>query len=485
VRLTHAQWENSVRDVLRLTDATGFFEALAADVAAYPYSTNEEVLEVGPALVVDYAEAAEGIAARIAADPALLAEVHPGTDALEFITEVGRRFYRRPLTETELLSFQQIFDVGAGLASATDPWSGGVGLVLEVLLQSPRFLYRIEAVAAGERLDGYELATKLSYFITNSTPSDALLDRAAAGELDSGEGLRAIARELVATASARDVLRGFHAETFDFARFATITKDEALGYAASTSAELETASGMFFDHLFDESLGVRDILLSDVAYMSEAMAALYGVAGPGAGQFVGVTLAGERPGFFAQLPFLILHSVNETPNPIARGAAINYDVLCAEVPADPGELTFPLPVADATNRERVTQATSGPTCESCHHVYLNPLGFALENFDGLGRLRSEDEGRAVDTSGAYPFVEGRLDFAGARELMSLLAESQQAHRCYAAHLSEYGLAHVLGPEEESVVDALATASLDGSASLADLVVELVMDPAFHTRRGAP
>jgi hypothetical protein len=118
-------------------------------------------------------------------------------------------------------------------------------------------------------------------------------------------------------------------------------------------------------------------------------------------------------------------------------------------------------------------------------VYLNPLGFALENFDGLGRLRSEDEGRAVDTSGAYPFVEGRLDFAGARELMSLLAESQQAHRCYAAHLSEYGLAHVLGPEEESVVDALATASLDGSASLADLVVELVMDPAFHTRRGAP
>jgi hypothetical protein len=488
IRLTHDQWENSVRDILRLTAATGWREMLEPDVRApSAYGNNEELLYVGAPLVVDYADVAEALAQETASDPELLAAVYSGSDAAGFIEDVGRRFYRRPLTTEEAASLEAIFERGSTLPSANDEFSGGAGLVLEVLLQSPRFLYRIESAAEGERLNGYELATKLAYFITNTTPSDALLDQAAAGALDSDDGLRAIAEELLGSPAARATLKQFHAETYDFERFANISKnpDVVPEYAEGTSAELEQAAELFFDHVFQQGLGVRDIFTSDVAFASDEMAALYEVEGAGSAELAPITLGPERPGFLTQLPFLISYSVNLTPLPIARGAAINYQVLCADVPPDVAAVSdLPVPMGQ-TNRERVTSATEAPGCEGCHRYYLNPLGFAFENFDGLGRARELDDGLPVDTTGSYPFVEGQLEFSGAPELMQLLAESQQVHRCYAAHLSEYGLAHELGPDDGEVVEALTARSLDELGSLSELIVDLVASRAFHTRRGSP
>jgi hypothetical protein len=483
VRLTHEQWENSVQDNLRLADPTGLLDGLSPDTRLGRYSNNEDWLEVGPVLVVDYAEAGEALAERVATDPALLAAVYPDNDALGFINEVGQRFYRRPLTTEESGKFEELFAMGASQASASDEFTGGAQLVLQVLLQSPRFLYRIESGDSGERLNGYELATKLAYFITNSTPSDALLAQAAAGALDTDEGVRSTALGLLDTARAKTTLRRFHGETFVFDAYRTISKDPLLGYAEGTNADLEEASYLFFDRIFEGSLGVRDIFLGDVGFVSDSMAEPYDLEGPGGAGFLEVRLGAERPGFFTQLPFLVLHSSNLTPNSISRGAFINDEILCVRLPDEP-ELASPITPREETNRETITVATAGEGCAGCHD-YLNPLGFAFENFDGLGRLRDEDNGFPVDTTGSYPFVEGQLEFDGAPELMQLLAESQQVHTCYASHLAEFGLAHELGPDEAPVVDALTEASHADAASVEELVLELVTSTAFQTRQGTP
>ncbi len=486
IRLTHQQWENSVRDNLRLDGPTEWLDRLAPDVAPSTYSNNEERLYVGKPLVVDYATAAEALALRIAEDPDSLAAVYSGSDAAEFVQRVGRRFYRRPLTAQELATFGAIFEAGAALPSAPDAFSGGAGLVLEVLLQSPRFLYRIEAGEVDSRLDGYELATKLAYFVTNTTPTDELLDVAAAGGLDTDAGLRSAAERLLASPAAKSSLLRFHSETFHFSRYRDIAKDssQVLGFDPVDNADLEQAAERFFDHLFQEGLGVRDIFTSEFAFANDTMAALYDVPGPGSEELAMIDLPAGRQGFFTQLPFLTLDSNNLTPNPIARGVQLNYDVLCAEVP---NEIALPN-VQEAmgeTNRERVESLTEPTNCGTCHQLYINPLGFAFENFDGFGRVRELDNGQPVDTVASYPFEEGQLEFSGAGELMQLVAESQQAHRCYAAHLSAYGLAHDLGVDDAALVDTLTSRSQGDSSSLSELVLELVTSSAFHTRRGSP
>lgn len=487
VRLTHEQWENSVRDNLRLPGPSGLGDGFTPDVrGVHRYSNNEGLLFVRSPLALEYAEAAEALAREVTSDAAQLLAVYEGSDATGFIEEVGRRFYRRPLTTEEAARFEEIFQVGSTLPSASDAFSGGARLVLEVLMQSPRFLYRIEHGNTGERLDGYALATKLAYLLTDTTPSDALLAQAAAGELDSDEGLRARALELLATPRATEALRRFHSETLHVERLAGIVKNADSDYPEGSNELLLESSHRFFDHLFEQSLGVRDLFLSDVAFADAAMADRYAVdppEGTGLGQ---VRLGADRSGYFTQLPFLTLYASNLTPDPIHRGIVLNADVLCAELPPEvPMQPPLGEIAAEQTNRERVTESTAMEACGVCHHTYINPLGFAFEGFDGLGRARELDNGRPVDTRGSYPFVEGQLEFAGALELMQLLAESHQAHRCYASHIGEFALAHDLGAEEDPVVEALTGASLDEGASIHDLMLAAILTPAFHTRQEAP
>lgn len=484
VRLTHEQWENSIRDNLRLEAPTGWLAELTPDTSPRKYSNDEARLEVGPTLYSDYERAAEALSRTLAADSARLETLYRGSDARGFITEVGRRFYRRPLTEAELSRFEHIFATGSELASAPDEFSGGVSLVLEVLLQAPHFLYRIESTPDGEPLSGYEVATRLAYFITNSTPSDALLERAEDGTLNTAEGVRAAAEALLDTPRASAQMRRFHGETFSFDAFATLALDPASNLEPSLNQDLEEAAYSFFDRIFEGSFGLREVLLTDAAFATDSMAMLYGLdhpTGTGAAQ---LTLGPERPGFFTQLPFLMLHSFNGTrPDSVARGVVINDDVLCAALPPAADESSPPPERADATNRSIISDETAAPECASCHHAYLNPLGFAFENFDGLGRQRAVDNGIPVQTDGSYPFIEGTLDFAGAPELMALLAESEQAHACFARHITEFGLARSLSPEDRPLVNTLAAASRVEDASLRDIILRLVTSPEFRTRRG--
>lgn len=484
IRLTHDQWENSVRHILRI-DETGEQQNLANDLGAlYDFSNHEELLFVNANLYRDYQMAAEELAAMIGMDPAALTDIYPGEDAQGFIETVGRRAYRRPLTAVEIETLQIVYDEGAALTeNGSTPHARGAALVLQALLQSPNFLYRLELAEPQARLSGFELAAKLSLLLLDVTPDDALLDMAANGQLDTDDGVRSVVSGMLQDDATALTLQKFHGELFKFNRYLSITKDAATvpEYTPALNEELQQAAYLFFDRIFAQDLGLAEVLTSTTGYVGPNMAPLYGVPSPG-GEFAEVDLGPDRPGFFTHLPFLVLNAVNLTPDSIHRGVAINSEVLCGEIPPPPdGNVTLTPAVDGQTNRERITATSGLGTCgQSCHAPYINPLGFAFENFDGLGRLRDTDNGHPVDTTSAYPFTEGRKEFSGASQLMQIMAEGEQAHACYTKHLATFALQRDLTDEDKPVVNALAAESRAG-ASLKDLITAIVTNPTFTMR----
>jgi hypothetical protein len=483
MRLTNEQWENSVRDVLRLSAPPGIADSFEQPVAGTTdFTNNEHVLTVSNALWKSYQSASETLAAQVTATDAALSAVYPGTDAAGFIRTVGRRAFRRPLSAAEEASYQAIFDTGAATTGTASTFAKGAGLVIRALFQSPHFLYRTEMGSAGAPLTGYEVASKLSFWLRNTTPSDALLDAAASGQLDSPEGVAAQASSLLEDPAAISVMRDFHRQLLKFDRFSTITKIDVPSFDPSLNAEFEETSYRFFDRIFQQGLGLRDILTSTVGFVGPGMAPLYGVQAPPSG-FAERDLGPDRPGYFTQLPYLTLHAFNAEPDSIHRGVTLNLDVLCADPGAAIPDLPPVPPLAEGeTNRERITTLTSACGGE-CHNYYINPIGFAFENFDGMGQLRETENGKPVDTASAYPFAEGVLSFSGAAELMQIMANGKQAHACYSKHLASYALQRDIVEADVPLLDAMAAVSMANAGSVKQVMIELAKNPAFTTRVG--
>lgn len=485
MRLTNDQWENSVTDILRLSAKPGIASAFEQPVAGTTdFTNNEHVLTVSNALWRSYQAGSEELAAQVTATDGALSAVYSGTDSGGFIRTFGRRAFRRPLTTTEEQAYQAIFDTGAATSGTQSTFAKGAALVIRAMLQSPHFLYRTEMGATGAPLTGFEVASKLSFWLRNTTPSDALLDAAESGQLDSVEGVAAQASAMLEDPAAVSVMREFHRQLLHFDRFGTITKIGVPNFDTSLNAEFEETSYRFFDRIFQQGLGVREILTSTVGFVGPGMAPLYGVQAPPGG-FAERDLGPDRPGYFTQLPYLTLYAFNDEPDSIHRGVTLNLDILCA----DPGAAVPDLPPvpplgAGETNRERITTLTSACGGE-CHNYYINPIGFAFENFDGMGQLRETENGKPVDTASAYPFAEGVLAFADAAELMNIMANGKQAHACYAKHLASYALQRDIVQTDLPALDAMAAVSLANGGSVKQVMLELVKNPVFRTRGGTP
>jgi hypothetical protein len=259
--------------------------------------------------------------------------------------------------------------------------------------------------------------------------------------------------------------------------FASVAKSGLPEYSEALNPELEQASHAFLDRLFQQNLGLRDILTSTVGFVGPLSAPLYGVPAP-ASALEERDLGPSRPGYFTQAPFLIVNAFNDDPDIVRRGLAIHDDVLCADLE---NVLVEPPPIppldANQTNRERLSALTEGCGGE-CHNLFINPLGFAFENYDGMGRERSVDNGQPVDTSATYPFASGTRTFSGAPELMEILASEPQAHLCYAKKIAGYGLQRDIVESDRPLLTELA-ANLEESTK--EMMLSLVRSPSFRLR----
>nr|PZN24164.1 MAG: hypothetical protein DIU78_12645 [Pseudomonadota bacterium] len=391
IRLTHEQWEASVRDLLYLPAEPGLSSAFTSDPPEGTFSNNEKALFVSSTLRTDYQLAAETLAEQVTKDAQTLSRITGGNDPGAFIKNFGRRVYRRPLTAAEEQRYRRLFDLGPQVFGSGNDFADGARIVIEAMLQAPGFIYRSELGSGGGRLTSYEIASKLSFLLRNTTPNDDLLNAAESGELDTPAGLLARAEQLLETADAQNVLRRFHTELFGLDRYSSIDKDRNLfsSYSDEINDDLQEADALFFNHIFTQGQGLREILLSPVAFVNQAIAPFYGVQMQGSG-FTQVTLGPERPGFFTRIGFLAYNANLRDPDPIHRGVDINLRVLCAHLSPPPGQIpALPAPMPGQTNRERVTAHTGPGTCGgACHGTIINPIGFAFENFDAIGQERS-------------------------------------------------------------------------------------------------
>jgi hypothetical protein len=482
IRLTNAQWASSVRDILRLEQPSGLEKTFQNAVSGTTdFSNNELLLDVNQRGWSDYLAAAEKLAEQVTASDAALASVYSGGDAAGFIETLGKRAYRRPLNAAELSSYTTLFEAGSAMSGTKSAFAKGAALVIRSLLQSPHFLYRSELEAGGAALTGYEVAAKLSLWLHGTTPSDALLD--AAPSLTNAQAVAAQADAMLAEPAATQVMREYHRELLHFDRFSQISKLGVPSYDEALNDEYQHSSYLFFDNIFAQGLGLREILTSTRGFVGPGMAALYGVPSSGSG-FVEQDLGPKRAGYFSQLPYLTLNALNDEPDSIHRGVSLNLDMLCAPL-GPPAIVIPPVPPLQPgqTNRQRIDTLTSGCGA-ACHNAMINPVGFAFEHFDGMGQYRDvENGGLAIDSSGSYTFNEGAKQFEDNAGLLQAMAESEQAHLCYAKKLASFALQRDIVVSDLPWLTELSRVSQLDRASLKRVIVELAKSDAFRVHVG--
>ncbi len=408
-----------------------------------------------------------------------------------FVTTFGRRALRRPLTQVE----RDRYLVLAKQVGASDPWLGVQAVVLAVL-QSPLFLYRREfgAVVAGDSqgrvLDGYELASRLSFFLEDTSPDDALLESAAAGKLDTDDGLKVEAERLLALPAARTSLKGFAAETLHLANLAALP--QIAGFfplLTSTLGEsMRSEALLSFENVaFEGEHDFRDLLDTRQTYVNGELARLYGLSGvPDGAAFLQVTLPddGRRLGLLGQAAFLAGSSHASSASATRRGQFIREALLCQAIPPPPPTVSTTLPddsveTGHRTARQKLELHRRDATCAACH-AQMDPIGLGLENFDALGSWRDDDGGLAIDASSELDSTP----FKSLKELAHLLRERPEVTACVTRNVFRFALGHQETPGEAPyLADLTASFEANGHRFRA-LLLALTTHPAFR-RAGEP
>jgi hypothetical protein len=362
-------------------------------------------------------------------------------------------------------------------------------------LQSPNFLYRLESSAnvvnGRVPLDGYEIASRLSYALMGTMPDDALFSAAASQGLQNRADVAAEAQRIVASAGGQANVLAFHDQLLHLSEFNQINKDpqKAPAFTSDVVPLLEQETLAFVkDVVYGQDRGIAEMLRAPYTFANSKIAKLYGKAVAPAGQadpFVRLELEPtQRAGFLTQIGFLASNAIDQTPSIIPRGVHIAEDILCVSLPPPPNNIP-PLPALDpnSTNRERVATLTMNAPCNGCHTSFINPLGFAFETLDGLGQYRTTENGHPIDATGKYLIDGNEVSFNGPVELMKAVAGSQQAHDCYAQHLAEFLYGRDLdvnNPADRALVTQ-AGAQAKSTPSARSLVVSLVTSDAFLER----
>jgi len=409
-----------------------------------------------------------------------------------FVEDFVARAFRRPLTADEATAFTGFYD--EMLAEEGDA-AAALQLTLQAALNSPSFLYLVEfgtddLAAPGERvpLSGHEVASRLSYFLWNTMPDDALLAAADAGELATAPGVEAQAWRMLEDPRATQAVANFHRLWLELDEVAHIDPnadafpdwDEAVPALARTELD-----DLVHHSAFGPDPTLSTLLLSRRTVATDGLAALYGVGAPPASG-VQELPAAERAGFLTRAGWLGATSHEVYASPIQRGVFVLERLMCVPPPAPPADIDTSLdsdPGAEAvTNRERHEQHSSDPACFGCHEG-IDGIGFGFENYDATGTFRTLDHGQAVDATGT--FVDGDLsgtDYEGALEMSELLAGSETVHRCAVTQWYRYALGRTEQLGDQPTLDELVDAYWGTGGELPQLLVDLTLTESFRTRR---
>lgn len=484
-RLTATQYANSIHAVLG--DAVVIPTSLEPDVPADGLlAVGASLTALSPRGVEQYETAAYSIAANLMDNPELRAPIITCVPqatiddgcAVATIERLGRRLYRRPLTADESDSLLAI----AHIASETlGDFYDGLEYALAAMLQSPNFLFRIELGENGA-LNDYELATRLAYFLWDTTPDDVLLDAAAAGELTTELGLSDQIDRMLADPRARLGLRAYFDDMLQLYELQTLSKDPLIFVhmsadvgPAAREESLRNAEWL----VFDDDGDYRDYYTTRHTFVDRKLAAIYNIPAPAREGFGETEFpeASGRAGFLSELGFLAPNAHGSSSSVTLRGKFIRETLLCQGVPDPPADVNTAIPEASAdapTMRDRVAMHLSDPYCASCHGI-MDPVGLGLENFDGLGSWRDAENGVTIDASGD---LDGAT-FTNPVEVAAAVSQHADLTPCMVQTMYQYATGHVADSGEEALLDWHAGGFADSGYRVRFLLRDIALSPGFR------
>jgi len=486
-RLSRAEIDATVRDLLG--DATNPGSRFLAEDEYTPFD-NDYTRQTASAALIDSLEAtADDIAARVLAPAArsrIVACTPSGAgDAACFrqvIETVGRRLFRRPLSEPEITAYLGLQSFATeNNPSVPHDFYTAVELMLRSMLQDPEFLYRIEtgtpASAPGIlRLNSYEIATRLSYLLVGSAPDDRLLDLAKADGLADPAARRAEATRLLADPRARDQVQRFHAMWLGY---------RAIPGSADLLAAFDAETTKLIDKIvFDQPQSYLTLFSSDQTYVNDLLADQYGLPRPAGGAGWVAYGASGRAGILSHGAVLAAFSKFSDTSPTQRGILVQTRLLCNVVMPPPANVNVDQPppaTASACKLDRYAAHRTVASCAVCHSN-LDPIGTGLEQYDIGGKFRTHDDGHAecpLDGAGTLP---GYGTFNGPAELGQKLIDSGKLERCVTEHLFRYAVGRALYPAEQGAVDRLAGEFKASDYSLTDTLLGYVANDRFALRQ---
>ena len=485
-KLTRDQFVSSIHDVFNADIAvppTAEPDFIAGGLASVGASTTP----YSPRGVESFEQAAYAVANLVLTTPEIRVRIMvcepiaivDSSCAQQIIEPIARVAWRRNLTEDELARLVGVVNSAAQTLSS---FNAGLEFGLAAILQSPFFLYRFELGQSG-RFTDYELASRLAYFLWNSTPDIELLDAAEAGQLSTDEGLRASAARLLSDPRARTGMRRFFIEYLHLEELLSLSKDPSVFAFYTTdlgeSALEETLS--LLDYLvFERDADYRALLTTTTTFVNPTLAALYDIPAPSSEGFARVNLppSGPRAGLLGHAGFLSAHSHPVSTSVTLRGKAVRNILLCQEIPIPPVEVDTSIPEPSGTAptmRERVAEHLESESCAACH-LMTDPIGLGLENFDGVGRYRLLDNGHMIDPTGD---LDG-TDFLNARELGAAVASHPDYLRCLVRTMTRYATGRVETKKElETHITTLTNRFISQGSQVQGLALDIVLSPMFR------
>ena len=386
------------------------------------------------------------------------------------LADLARRAYRRPVTEGDIDGLMRLVEQAREQGDSIDH---GMELALEAILVSPRFLFRIEpAGGANASLDDFQLASRLSYFLWSSMPDDELFHLAAQHRLRDPEILRAQIHRMLLDPKARALVENFGGQWLETRNLDSLQPDPAKfpEFTGALRHDMQRETQLFFQSIIGDNRPISDFIRANYTFLNQRLAAFYGIPNVEGPQFRRVDLPPDshRGGILTQASVLTVSSYPARTSPVIRGKWILQNLLDAAPPPPPPnvpKLDETALGATATVRQRLEQHRANPACKGCHSR-MDPLGFALENYDAIGHWRTQEGDLPIDATGALP--NGQT-FEGAEGLKQVLLKDQDRFaRCLASKLMTYALGR-----------KSSMPSAKGDETFSQLVEAIVMSPEFE------
>lgn len=495
-RLTRFEYNNTLRDFLQIEDRPA--DALPGEELGNGFGNDADVLGVSRILIDGYRSVAQDIANSLAAD-AVSAQALAGCDPLalgeeacgqQFIARFGEEALRKPLDAEETAVLASALAKGRELGG---DFASGIRAVVEVTLQLPQFLYRLErgevadaALGLG-RPTSFEMASRLSYLLWASLPDAELVEAARRNELLTPEQVFAQATRMLEDDRSREVTRFFHGQLYGLGGLDTLARSPEYypTFIPGMGTLFRQETERFVEHVIWELGGDFQTLMSaPFSVMNQPLAEFYGVTGVASGDaFQRVELdPTRRAGVLTQASIMSLTTPGSRTNPIVRSKWVLQKFLCQKIPNPPVGLMVEEPevVPGLSTRERFTAHREDPTCATCHDL-LDPVGFGLENYDGVGLWRDMDNGVPIDASGELPMSDAAGPFSGPVELAQRMAQSLEAQSCYVGSWLTYAYGRTETTQDACTRASLERAFAEVGGNVKALLLALTQTDAFLYR----